>query len=206
MSTVFPYRADQERHVLNVGDTIDVLDLSLTLSVGKVKGSKRDHMILTIENKDHMSLAYRVQTKPSAGARSCKRMSYLPHNALALPPGGKAARAECVYRSGWSLEITEIETVQIPELGFHYVSALAPTGIGLDERTARRHKSPHNQMVCQPPNSASLRNAITSGAIAWRDQIDFFARHRCKTYKFPRAYRAFRKDGQLTLPVSEADL
>jgi hypothetical protein len=206
MSTVFPYRADQERHVMEAGDTIDVLDLTLTLAVEKVKGSKRDHMILTIENKSHMSLAYRVQTNPSSGKRSCKRMAYLPHNALALPPGGKAIRAECVHRSGWNLEITEVETVQLPELGFHYVSALAPDGVGLEPRTSRRHKSPHKQMSCPAPTSAALRNAIASGDVAWRDLIDFFARHRCKTYKFPRAYQAFRKDGQITLPVKESDL
>lgn len=206
MSTVFPYRADAERHVMEVGDTIDVLDLSLTLTVGKVSGSKRNHMILTIENKSHMSLAYRVQTKPSSGTASCKRMAHLSHNALALPPGGKSSRAECVYRSGWNLEVTGIETVQVPELGFHYVSSLAPEGVGLDARTAKRHKAPHNQMSCSGPTSATLRKAIASGAISWRDQIDFFARHRCKTYKFPRAYKAFRKDGQITLPVKESDL
>ncbi len=206
MSTVFRYRADQERHLMEVGDTIDVLDLRLTLSVKKIKGSSREHMILSIENNNHMSLAYRVQTKPSPGARVCKRMVHLTHNAVALPPGGKVKRAECVYRSGWSLEITEIETVEVPELGFHYLSSLAPEGIGLDSRTAKRHKAPQKQMVCPAPTSAPLRHAIASGAIAWRDQVDFFARHRCKSYKFPRAYRAFRKEAERTLPVGEGDL
>lgn len=206
MSSVFRYRADQERHMMEVGDTIEILDLTITLSVKKIKGSRRDHMILSIENKSHMSLAYRVQTKPSPGSRVCKRMVHLTHNAVALPPKGKVRRAECVYRSGWSLEITEIETVEVPELGFHYLSSLAPEGIGLDKRTAKRHKAPHNQMSCPPPNSAPLRHAIASGAITWRDQVDFFARHRCKSYKFPRAYRAFRKDAELSLPVGEGDL
>lgn len=206
MSTVFPYRADQSRQVMEVGDTIEVLGLSLTLTTQKLRGSKRDHMVLTIENTGHMSVAYRIKTKPSSGARSCKRMSFLTHNAVALPPGGKATRAECVYRPGWTLEILEVETVEVPELGFHYLSALVPAGIGLDKRTSKRHKMPHNYMGCSAPTSATTRNAIQSGKISWRDQIDYYARHRCKTYKFPHSYQAFRKDGELSLPVSEADL
>lgn len=206
MSTVFRYRADQEPHVLAEGETLEKLGLAITLEVGKLKGAKREHMLLTIENKSHKAIAYRVQTKPSAGSRSCKRMTYLRHNAVALPPGGKLTRAECVYRKGWTLEVSEIETVEVPELGFYYVSALDPEGIGLDGRTAKHHQLPHNYMSCTPPTSATRRNAIRSGEITWRDQIDYFARHRCKTYKFPESYRAFRKDGELPLPVSQADL
>ena len=206
MSTVFPYLADPSRHVLEVGDSIEVAGLSLSLSTEQLKGSKRPHMVLSIENKSHMSVAYRVKTKPSVGARSCRRMTFLNHNTVALPPGGKLKRAECVYRPGWSLEVLEVETVEIPELGFYYLSALEPSALGLDERTAKRHKKAHNYMACPAPTSASTRNAIKSGEIGWRDQVDYFARHRCKSYKFPHSYRAFRKDGELTLPVSQADL
>ncbi len=206
MSTVFKYRADQTRRVMKVGDTIEAVGLKLTLSAEKVSGSPRPHMILKIENKDHLSVAYRVKTKPSAGARSCKRMIHLSHNAVALPPGGLATRSECVYRKGWTLEVSEIETVKLPELGYYYVSALSPEGIGLDSRTARRHIVGHKVMSCSAPTSAATRNAIGTGKISWRDQIDFYARHRCKTYKFPHPYQAFRKDGQMTLPVGIDDL
>ncbi len=206
MSAVFPYRDDQTRRVLQVGESVSVLGLELTLSVGKVKGSKRKHMILKIENKGHKSLAYRVQTNPSSGARSCARMGHLSHNSIALPPGGVAIRSECIYRKDWNLEIIEVETIELPELGFHYVSSLSADGLGLDTRTSKHHAVPHRVMSCPAPTSAATRNAIRSGKISWRDQVDFYARHRCKTYKFPHPYRAFRKDGQLTLPVGEGDL
>jgi hypothetical protein len=205
MSAVFPYRSDRERRVMEVGETVEVLGLSMTLTVEKVKRGKRKQMMLTIENKGHKPLAYRVQTKPSAGG-SCKRMVQVVHNAVALPAAGTTKRAECVYRDGWTLEITEVETVALPELGFLYLSSVDAEGLGLDARTSKRHKPPHNVMRCRAPTSATLRNDIKSGKIAWRDQVDFYARHRCKTYKFPRPYRAFGKDGELTLPVSEDDL
>ena len=206
MSAVFPYRNNQARRVLEVGESVKILGLQIGLSVGKVKGSRRSHMILKIENKGHMSLAYRVATKPSLGARACVRMQHLAHNAVVLAPGAIATRTECVYRKGWSLEILDVETVEVPELGYHYLSALSAEGLGLDPRTAKRHQVPHTVMSCPAPTSAATRNAIRSGSISWRDQIDFYARHRCKTYKFPHPYRAFRKAGQLTLPVGEGDL
>lgn len=206
MSAVFPYRSDRERRVLEIDETVEVLGMSMTLTVEKVKGSKRKHMVLRIENKGHKPLAYRVKTRPSAGARSCKRMSQVPHNAMALPAGGASKRAECVFRKGWTLEITEVETMALPELGYLYLSSMSAEGIGLEPRTAKRHKVPHSVMSCRAPTSATMRNALKSGKISWRDQVDFYARHRCKTYKFPYSYQAFRKDGELSLPVSADDL
>ena len=205
MRAVFPYQADRERRVLKPGETATVLGMSMTLSVEKVRGSKRKHMILSIENKAHKPVAYRVQTRPSSGARSCKRMKHMAHNAVALPAGGRIERSECVYRKGWNLEIVEVETVTLPRLAYLYLSSMPPDGFGLDTRTSRQHLAPKNSMSCRVPSSSTMMNAIKKGTISWHDLVDFYARHRCKTYKFPYSYEAFRKNDSRTLPVTEED-
>jgi len=205
MTAVFPYHADRERRVLAPGDSTDVLGMRLTLSVEKLAGSSYRHMFLTIENLGHTPLAYRIQTRPSSGKSACSRMHQVAHNSLALGAGGKIHRAECVYRKGRTLEVQIVETIELPELGYLYLSSMDAQNFALDPRTAKGHQPPVRAMSCRIQQAASLRNAIDSGAVTWRNQAEFYARHRCKSYPFPVTYQAFQEDGEQTLPVGASD-
>jgi hypothetical protein len=48
--------------------------------------------------------------------------------------------------------------------------------------------------------SQAVRSGLEQGQIGWRDLVDFYARHRCPTYRFPSSYRAFRSDGERQVP------
>ena len=104
-----------------------------------------------------------------------------------------------------TVDFSKVETVSLPELGFHYLSSLTPDVLGLDERNSRLHKRSSDAMPCELLQSTSMRNAVQSGEIHWKDQVDFYARHRCLTYSLPRTYKAFQRDGEQNLPVSNED-
>jgi hypothetical protein len=204
MSAVFPYQASHERHVLAPDESIEVNGLVLTMKTPKKRGKRQ--MTLTIENKTHKAMAYRIKTRPSPGARSCRRMKHLPHNAIALPPRGLITRGECTYRKGWTLEVLEVETVALPELAYLYVSSVPVETFGFDKRTSGKHKSPSPGLSCRAIASATFRKSVASGDIGWRDLVDFYARHRCNSYKLPVGYTAFEKNDERVLPVTETDL
>lgn len=206
MSSVFKYQIDEQQKIMSVGDRIEVLGLVLSLTEEKIQDASRSHMVLSIANQGFKPMAYRIQTRPSSGARSCNKMSQVPHNAVALAAGGLVKRAECLFRQGMTLEINSVETIELPKLGFHYLSSVPPDALGLDDRTSAKHKRPTEAMPCELLQSASMRKAVLSGEIRWRDQADFFARHRCPTYSFPPSYKAFQRDGEQILPISEDDL
>jgi hypothetical protein len=192
--------------VLAPGESTDVLGMKLTLSVENVKGSSSKHMVLEIENLGHKALAYRVQTRPNSGSGACGRMRQIRHNALALAPGAKLKRSECLYRKDRTLEISLVETIELPELGYLYLSSMDARNFALEERTVGLHLVPLDAMACRVPQAGTLRNAILSGKVTWRDQADFYARHRCQTYSFPATYKAFQVDGEQSLPVGRGDL
>ncbi len=206
MAAVFPYQVDQEHHVLSPGESIEVLGMKLTHSVETVKGSSSKQMMLTIENLGHKALAYRVQTRPSSGEGACASTRQVRHNALAIPAGGTLKRAECVYRKGRTLEITQVEVIELPELGFLYLSSMDPRNFALAERTVGMHVVPLDRMSCRVPQAGTLRKAILDGRVRWRDQADFYARHRCQTYSLPATYKAFQEDGEHSLPFGGGDL
>lgn len=201
MAKVFPYVSDTKARSLEPGDSVEVAGLKLTLSVEEVSGSRRQHMVLLIENTSHRPLAYRVLTKPSAGERACTKKQALAHNAVAVAAGGRERRTECVFRKGYGLEITRVETLELPELAYLYVSSVEAAKMGLPERTAAGHRQPVETLACRMIQSETTRNAIESQALGWRDMADFYARHRCKSYEVPIDYKAFQRDGEQKLPA-----
>ena len=206
MGKVLPYFTDDTDYVLRPGSddaSVQIGALRLTAVVQEQNGPGKSLLLLQIENMGKRPLAYRVDTRPSKGTQVCHQKLDLPHNALAVAAGDMEVRSECIYRSGWALEIHHVETIALSDLSFHYVSRLAPAAVGLEARTGAGHRPPAGA-ICNVILSADVIRSIEQGETSWRDMIDFYARHRCETYTFPVGYRAFVEDDQEPLPVKGA--
>jgi hypothetical protein len=207
MKRAFEYRASSRESMLVPGDdaesTVEVAGLRLHVSVQDIKGRTKRMLVLQIENTTDTPLAYKVDTRPSRGTSSCPQKDELVHNAMAIAPGDVETRSECIYRSGWKLKIKSVETMALPELAFHYVSRLPPPQVGYERRVAEGHKPPRGEL-CSLILPGSIASGIESGALKWRDLVDFYARHRCETYTFPDSYKHFERDGERELPAAGA--
>lgn len=208
LSGVFEHRVDSRRRTLEPRkkrSSAEALGLELSLSVADVEGTPRRQLVLTIENTTSHHLAYRVMTRTSRGARSCYAKGDLAHNAVALAPGEKARRSECIHRKGLKLFVDRVETIRLPRLSYFYVSALPATALGLDgaSRLAARGHRPKSaaRSPCRVFHSAEILAGVSSGATTWRDLVDFYARHPCGVYSFPINYKAFEGDGERPLPA-----
>jgi hypothetical protein len=208
LSGVFAHRTDTRRRTLTPGRkrarTTEAAGLALSVSVADVEGTPQRQLVLTIENTTRHHLAYRVTTRPSRGLRSCYDKGDLAHNAVALAPGEKVRRSECIYRKGLKLFVDRVDTIRLPRLSYFYVSALPAPALGLDRQSrlaARGHRPAGARSPCRVFHSAELLAALSSGAATWRDLIDFHARHPCGVYSFPINYKAFEADGERPLPA-----
>jgi hypothetical protein len=206
MAKKFPYNVDENRYLLTPGkadSSIQTAGLRLTASV---RGAGSDQsLVLRIDNLTDRPIAYRVETRPERGTRSCRNKTELRHNALALEANGYVIRSECRHKRGKGLKILKVETVSLPELSYFYISGLRPQSLGLDSRSTDGHVHPGGVDVCNRSISAELASSLETGDVTWRDLIDFYARHPCKTYRFVNSYKAFSETGELRLPAVEAE-
>jgi hypothetical protein len=205
MARKLRHRVDDEPRTIAPGEpAIEAAGLRITAGVADDDGGRK-LLTLTIENLVDSDLAYHVVTDPRPSSASCAQRSILSYNATVVHRGGKEVRSECGYRNGMSLRIERIETVELVPLMALYVSRLPPAALGADARLTRGHHPdlPSGWTVCTTVASQSVRTEIEQGEIAWRDLVDFYARHRCETYSFPEGYRAFEKDDARRLPVVE---
>lgn len=203
LARVFPHQVADKPFALEVRGkktSAEVLGLRLSLTVADIEGTPRRQMILTIQNTTDSHLAYRVVTRPSQGTQSCAEKSDFAHNAIALAPGEKLRRAECIYKSGWRLLVDRVETIELSRLPYFYVGSLPPLAVGLDRRATRSHRPPGGRTLCQVFQAADLDEALRTHRTTWRDLIDFYARHPCQKYVFPNGYKAFSRDGERPLP------
>jgi hypothetical protein len=207
LAAVFPHRVDEQRRVLASGRKraeVEVLGLALSLAVADVEGSPRRQMVLTIENRTSDHLAYRVVTQSSRGLQPCLAKTDLAHNAIALAPGEKVRRSECIYRDRLDLFVDRVETIALPRLSYYYVSSLPAAAIGLerpDRLAARGHRAAGGRSPCRVFHSAEVGSAVANGSATWRDLVDFYARHPCGVYTFAIDYKAFDKPGERSLPA-----
>jgi hypothetical protein len=207
LTHVLAYQVADKRFALvprGKGASTEVLGLKLSLSLSDIEGTPRRQMVLTIHNTTDEHLAYRVDTRPSQGTRPCHEKLDLAHNAVALAPGQKIRRSECIYKSGFRLFVNKVETMVLPVLSYYYVSALPPDALGLDRLAARGHRPIAGRPLCRVFHAASLDGEIRSGATSWRDLVDFYSRHPCQIFTFPNGYKAFTVDGQTRLPAVRA--
>ena len=206
MAKKFPYNVDENRYELTPGaadSSVQTAGLRLTASA---RGLGSDQMlVLRIDNLTDRPIAYRVETRPTRGTRACRNKTELRHNAIAIEANGYVIRSECRHKRGQGLKIIKVETVSLPELSYFFVSGLRPQSLRLDSRSTDGHVSPPKADICNRSMSATLESALETGEVGWRDLIDFYARHPCKTYRFVNSYRAFRENGEHRLPVVEAE-
>jgi hypothetical protein len=197
MSRRLAYHVDESRPTtpLELGQPpIDRAGLSLHME------RSGDAVVLVARNLLDSDIAYNVVTRPSIDGSLCMSVAPLPVSALVIAKGGTETRTECAWRSGLTILVEKVETVEIPRLSAWYLGHVPPQLAGLDERTSRGASVKDG---CSPVVSAIVRSGIERGQITWRDLVDFYARHRCQTYQFPALYRAFRSDGDRPLPALE---
>ena len=121
---------------------------------------------------------------------------------MAIAPSTTELRSECTYRKGWGLAIQSVETIQLPELSYIYVSWLRPERVGMDRRSTGGHRTIGASKPCEIRLAANIEQGLETEEISWRDMIDFYARHRCRTYSFPYGYKAFDTPGEYNLPIT----
>jgi hypothetical protein len=178
-------------HVLKAGESFETEHLRFSTQVmkawakgGSGQGFRYEHLVLAVTNRSGEPLAYRVDTAVDAPEK-CRSQGALAHNAIALAPGEKVERTECLWHAGMTLKIMRAETLIVPKLGYYYISRLDPSQIGLDTRTAGGHLIPGNLSTCK---FVPWRD-IESGGASWADVMDFYARHNCDEYTFYKGYR-----------------
>ena len=199
----FSYRMDDTRRPLEPGAApIDTAGLRLSAQVSRGDGGD-DILVLSIENRSDSDVAYRVITRPNVGTQVCHGRSILAYNAMVVAKGWTEKRSECAFRKGMYLHVDRVEAIDVPPLSALYVSRVAPAAVGIEQRLALGHrpKLPRSLAVCSMVPARTVLAALETGALGWRDLVDFYARHRCDTYSFLESYRAFNKDNERSLPA-----
>ena len=187
-----------EPRTLRPGDTLETPHLRLHARTEKREaqgdrgGFRAEHLILSIENRSDDALAYRVDTRLEHPER-CSSRGVLSHNAIAIAAHGRVERAECIYHSGLTVTVVRAETIDLPPLGYYYVSQLVPSQVGLEGRTAEGHAAPRPLTPCNLP----FWREFASWGLEWADLIDFFARHDCQRYAPYKEYRFRTESGPL---------
>lgn len=198
MQRKLPYRSDQARHVLEVGQPAIEL-AGVRLAARQLDG----RLVLEIENRTGSDLAYLVETSPIPSSSACHDAPALPHNAMVLARGETQRRVECTWQDGGAIAVTRVETLEVSPLSAWYLSLVPPRVVGVEDRIARSHQGVAADVKCSPVVSQAVRSGLERGEIGWRDLVDFYARHRCPTYRFPPSYRAFKADGERDVPVAD---
>jgi hypothetical protein len=211
MMAVFPYFDELSSvHPLRAGGVLRSRHLRLSLGVRRVEGAvegqsfRADHLVLKIENTSDSYLSYRVSTRVPAAAR-CEAKGVIPHDAIALRPHETILRTECLFQKAAGIDVTRVEVIEVPQLSYHYVSRLIPALILYDPRTAAGHAAPKGAVCPQTFSWRDIRDGAQRGDIAWRDIVDFYARHNCDEYAFFPGYR-YRTDAEAPLPARPAAL
>lgn len=200
LSRVFPYeRMDSPQPLLPGAPPLETRALRLSTYVEKGK-FKTPHLVLRIENRLDRPVAYQVVTATGRDPSICARKEFLKHNAIAIPAGQAVERTECQYSDKMEFRVLRVETMELTPLSFFYVSRLSPNDIGLDPRPSSGHQIPNDLPRCAL-NNATIAIDMQKNLTTWRDLIDFYARHRCDTYRWLRGYRAWTQDKQVELPV-----
>jgi hypothetical protein len=180
------------------------LEINKAISVIEGQTMNADHLVLRIENRTPLYLAYRIQTSVT-DKRRCSIKGEIPHNAMAIGPSQTIMRTECLYRKEESVDVNRIEVIEMPALSAYYVSRLPPNATLYDPRTFSGHVGFRGHDGCQQTFSwHEIKEGVDSKQFEWRDVIDFYARHNCSEYSFFKTYR-YRNDTNAPLPARPLD-
>jgi hypothetical protein len=195
LSRKLPYRVDEARHVIAVGQP------ALELAGVRLRAVRlNDRFALEVVNATDSDIAYDVVTAPLP-ATGCNAAPVQPFNAMTIARGRGETRVECGWHDGIALAVTRVETVEVSPLSAWYLSHVPPSVVGIPPRIGRGHYAPEATERCSAVVPQAVRSGLERGEIGWRDLIDFYARHRCQTYQFPLLYRAFKSDGEHPVPA-----
>jgi hypothetical protein len=199
MSRKLPYRVDDARHLLEVGQPpLEIAGVRLRAIRGE------GALALEIANATGSSIAYNVVT--TAVPAGCEDAQPRLFNAMTIPPNGREIRAECAWHAGIVLAVVRVETVEVLPLSAWYLDHVPPSAVGIEPRIARGHQPAETGAPCAFALPQAVRSGLERGEIGWRDLVDFYARHRCQTYQFPLLYRAFKRDGERSVPALSAGM
>jgi len=162
------------------------------------QGFRSDHLVLSVANKTRKHLAYRVITSVRG---FCQGKGTIAQNALALRPGEKISRTECLLRSGGTLRVMEVEVMEVSPLGYYYVSRLKPGQIRMPRRSSEGHENPKDLPTCRILPWRAIESGMRRDEVRWRDVVDFYSRHNCDEYTFFVGYR-YKTKGPGRLPVA----
>jgi hypothetical protein len=199
----------RQKHRMKINAPYETRHLRITLEVNKQTtiieshSLTTDHLILKIENRTPLYLAYRVETSVSE-KNKCALKAVIAHNAVAIEPEQTITRTECLYRKDARVDLTGIEVIEMPALSAFYVSRVPPNSTMYDPRTSAGHVPPRGTMCPQTFSWREIKEGIDKKQIGWRDVIDFYARHNCSEYSFFKSYR-YRGDPSAPLPARALD-
>jgi hypothetical protein len=204
MAEPFEYANELEhpRQLKAEKDALDTRHLHLTTHILKewaqtASGERYryEHIVLSITNKTDKHVAYRVETELEH-AEKCNTKGAIGHNALALAPNETIERTECLWRPKAILTVKRVEVMELPVMGYYFVSRLLPTQVLLDERTSAGHEFGKVKLCAFVP-WREIQVAAKEQGTTWADVIDFYARHDCNEYSFWSGYKRWRQAGKL---------
>ncbi len=171
------------------------------LSVQFKHDSATDNAVVVLRNPSDHPVAYHLIAATSASSYVCNNVKHSPHNTMVVAAQGSETISVCQFRDGITASV-KLQTIELTPLAAYYVQQVPPTLIGVDDKLAKVHRNDRaTPSSCDAKPSSGVKGGLGNGKIRWRDLIDFYARHRCETYRFPLSYRSFTVDGERPLPA-----
>jgi hypothetical protein len=198
MSAAMQWREGHTDHDLALGDP--AIELA-GLKVQFVLDAGNDNAVLSLTNDKPDAVAYQLTAKTNVSNYVCDTTKHTPHNTLLVAGNSTEKVSVCSIRPDITVSVA-LQTVQLNPLAAYYIQMLPPTLIGVTDKLAKVHQNGRSTpSPCGANPSSGVKGGLGNGKISWRDLIDFYARHRCETYRFPLNYRAFTKDAERPLPA-----
>ncbi|MBP9086436.1 MAG: hypothetical protein KBG15_09990 [Kofleriaceae bacterium] len=175
------------------------------LSVKFKRDTATDNAVVVLSNAADHPMAYHLLATTSASSYVCNNVKHSPHNTMVVAAHGSEVISVCQFRDGITASI-KLQSIELTPLAAYYVQQVPPTLVGVDDKLAKVHRNDRaTPSPCDPKPSSGVKGGLGSGKIRWRDLIDFYARHRCETYRFPLTYRSFTVDNERPLPAVSPD-
>lgn len=148
--------------------------------------SKSQHTSLLVTSEADRPLAYRLTTRPADSAE-CSLPVVFGYDALVIEPGETFEISVCSGRH--AVEVIDLRTLEVSELGAAWIRQLPPEYLGLDAVTVRAHEPGPKVLRCEDEGTHAIADALEDETARWEDVIDFYSRHDCHAYAWSPTYR-----------------